>query len=221
MSDETNDSRGRNPNLTRDRTREAAYTLLARGKWPSRTAVRAITRRGSPKDIENYLREYFLDIARLIRPVAPGGELLATSGLSSEVIAAVYALLDALRDEALEHHKADLVSAQQRIDDSRRQASESDRARAKAENDLQAQGRELQRLEEHVEHVKRQLEQELSERRKLERRNVRLQERLQTLIRKLVSTRKAAPAKKKSRKKATANGAKRRRKRKGAVGQKG
>lgn len=158
----------RDPSQTRQATRKAALDLLAQGKWPSRTLVRAQTRRGSPKDIERYLAELFVDIRRAIEPTADG-ELLHAGGLPSQVVAAVHTLLDALRDEASDRLKRELVDAQRRAAGANQRALESDRQRGQAENESEALRRELGRLEELRDQLKRQIDDEIVDRRRAER----------------------------------------------------
>lgn len=167
----------RNPDLTRQKTREAALKLLGQGEWPSRTRVLAITKRGSTKDVEQHLKQFFIDIHRTVEQT-PDDKLLRTTGLPSKVLAAVHVLLDTLRDEASERLKRELVEAERRADDAQQRALESERQRGQTEDECEALRRELARLEELRDQLKRQVDDEIVDRRRAERKLAKLNGRL-------------------------------------------
>lgn len=158
----------RDPSKTREATRAAALEILKTGKWPSPSLVRARAKRGSLKDIGNYLEEFFVDVGRVMGPLAPGGEILRAGGLPSNVVAAVYRLLEALRSESTDRLERELAFANRRAADAEQRVVEGDRRRQIVEAERQALDRELGLLKEMRLQLERQIEERIGERKRLE-----------------------------------------------------
>lgn len=162
----------RNPALTRTKARLAALELLRQGKWPSYAAVRAITRRGSASDIKPVLKELFVDLWRSVeKSAATDGEILRADGLSSAVVAAVHTLLDTLRTDATSRYRQEMEAIEARANGARRREIESEQRGAEAQAQTDGLRRELGRVLELRDELKRQIAVERAQRRKLEAAN--------------------------------------------------
>jgi len=134
--------KARDPEFTKRRTREAVLQLLKRGKWPSRTAVRDITRRGAPVDIDHWIREFLVEIGNLVEPSAEG-ESFRAGGLSAALVAQIYVLIDLLREESVDVLRSERDTAKAASASLRLQLDERSRALDRSARDLELMKLEL------------------------------------------------------------------------------
>ncbi len=132
----------RDPEFTKRRTREAVLQLLKRGKWPSRTAVRDITRRGAPVDIDHWIREFLVEIGNLVEPSAEG-ESFHAGGLSAALVAQIHVLIDLLRDESVAVLRSECDAAKAASASLRLQLEERSQALDRSARDLELIQREM------------------------------------------------------------------------------
>ena len=168
---------------TRARIRQAALELLREGIRPKVMTVRQRAGgRGSASTIADVLNELWGEVGGWAAAGLAGEAPPWPRSVPPALINAANRLWEVALTEAAARHQKDLAEAQQHVRDANDRVRATDQARAETEMRCDALRRENRRLEEFCEQLKRQVEDQILQRRRLETRNERLTEQLRALL---------------------------------------
>lgn len=168
---------------TRVLLRQAALELLREGIRPKVMTVRSRAGgRGSASTIADVLNELWVEVGGWAAAELTGEAPPWPRHVPPALINAANRLWEVALTEAAARHQKDLAEMQQRVREANNQVSAADQARVATEMRCDALRRENRRLEEFCEQLKRQVEDQILQRRRLETKNERLTEQLRALL---------------------------------------
>ncbi len=168
---------------TRALLRQAALELLREGIRPKVMTVRSRAGgRGSASTIADVLNELWVEVGGWAATELAGEAPLWPRSVPPALINAANRLWEVALTEAAARHQKNLAEAQQHVRDANDRVRATDQARAETEMRCDALRRENRRLEDFCEQLKRQVEDQILQRRRLETKNERLTEQLRALL---------------------------------------
>jgi len=191
---------------TRARIRQAALELLREGIRPKVMTVRKRAGgRGSASTIADVLNELWVEVGGWAAAELTGEAPPWPRSVPPALVNAAHRLWEVALTEAATRHHKDLVEMQQRGREANDRVRAADQVRLETEMRCDALRRENRRLEDFCEQLKRQVDDEIVQRRRLEAKNDRLTEQLRVLAggrKHPRGTRRKKPARRKVKKRA-------------------